>query len=575
MDFQYYPTPPALVERAWAKFQNRDFVRVLEPHGGNGDLATYPGKGEWNRRPIPIDCCEIDIARHPTLRAKGLKVVGLDFLAFDGCTAYSHVIANPPFATGAKHLLKAWEDVWDAELVFILNAETIRNPYSAERQMVVKLIEQHGSVEFIEGAFAGPDVERQTEVEVALVYLRKKADIATDVVGSILSDLRRDADAARGLCQDYQEMQAVALPDSVIENAVLAFKAAVRSMRESAFAGARAGYYARLLGATMSERNGVGSTSQDASVDYVLKAVSEGYDDLKDRAWSQIIRSIDVTSRLSSAAQRRVEAQFEEIKLLEFSVLNIRSFLCGLADCQGEIQLDMACDVFDAFSRYHSDNAVFYRGWRSNDAHRTCGMRLKTRRFILPGHSTESYHHGLRWESERLLADFDKVFAMLDGQLEPEISLTSLCRTQFPQLRKGARLSSSYFDIRYYPGIGTLHFFPTRPDLVDRLNRLVGQRRRWLPSDASEVDPAFWSQYEKAGNFDKELRAEVKRSYTRWWDNPLSRFDSSDQSQRDKAHEAIDNALAAVQERHGIRVDFQLAAPSQPAGQLPLLPLAA
>lgn len=575
MDFQFYPTPPALVERAWAKFKNRDFVRVLEPHGGDGDLATYPGKGEWNHRPIPIDCCEIDVSRHPTLRAKGLKVVGIDFLEFDGCTAYSHVIANPPFATGARHLLKAWQGVWDAELVFYLNAATVKNPFSAERQMVVKLIEQYGDVEFIEGAFAGSDAERQTEVEVALVYLRKKADVATDIVGSILSDLRRDADAARGLCQEYQEMQAVALPDSVIENAVLAFNAAVRSMRESAFAGARAGYYARLLGATMAERNGAES-SHDASVDYVLKTISEGYDDLKDRAWSQIIRSIDVTSRLSSAAQRRVEAQFEEIKQLEFTVTNIRGFLCGLADSQGEIQLDMACDAFDMFSRYHEDNAIFYRGWRSNNVHRTCGMRLKTRRFILPGHSTESYHSGLRWESERLLADFDKVFSMLDGQPEPEISLTSVCRTQFQQLRKGARLTSSYFDIRHYPGIGTLHFFPTRPDLVDRLNRLVGQRRRWLPAEASDVDPAFWSQYEKAESFDKELRAAVKPSARSWWDDPLREVATNGNADdNQKAHERVDAALAAVQERHGIRVDFQLAAPSQPAGQLPLLPLAA
>ena len=40
LETQFYPTPPALAARAWAKFRNREFVRVLEPQAGHGDLAV-------------------------------------------------------------------------------------------------------------------------------------------------------------------------------------------------------------------------------------------------------------------------------------------------------------------------------------------------------------------------------------------------------------------------------------------------------------------------------------------------------------------------------------------------------
>ncbi len=74
---------------------------------------------------------------------------------------------NPPFADGAKHVLKAWEILFDGEIVAILNAETLKNPYSKERKLLFKLIEQYGEVEYLQQIFAGVDAERQTNVEIA------------------------------------------------------------------------------------------------------------------------------------------------------------------------------------------------------------------------------------------------------------------------------------------------------------------------------------------------------------------------------------------------------------------------
>jgi len=563
-DFQFYPTPDSLARRAWKKFQNKEFVRVLEPSAGNGDLAKgHPWSSErsfYYKRSIPIDCCELDVGRHAVLRDKGFNVVGIDFLKFGSGSIYSHIIMNPPFAEGAKHVLKAWDILWDGEIVAILNAETVRNPFSRERQLLVSLIELHGDVEFIEGAFS--NAERTTDVDVALVYLRKHADVANDIVGDILSGLARDDDGTR-IGDDFQEAREVALPNSFIENAVRAFNAAVQTMRDAVTKGARARYYAALLGDTMAVRNGEAGRglSTDSSVEWVRKTLGERYGELKDRAWASILRSTDTLSKLSSAAQKRVESEFEQIKQLEFTVSNIYGFLCGLVESQGEIQLQMACDVFDEITKYYSDNTVFYRGWKSNDKHRTCGKRIKMTRFVLPHHST--FLHSFQFETERLLADFDKVFAMLDSKVEPEVSLVSVSRAHFNDLRNGKRVESSYFDIRYYRGVGTIHFFPRRKDLIDRLNRMVGRHRRWLPPEGERVSDDFWLQYDQAEKLDKEVREEIKGVKVGFWGDPFRYLNSVDPDDRAKIQATLDGALSVVQHRHGIDADALLEPPQQ------------
>lgn len=559
-DLQFYPTPPSLSRKAWDKFQNREFTRVLEPSAGDGALlAENPWMSEYHRRSAPVDCVEIDVTKHPVLRDKGFNVVGVDFMQFGSGAIYSHILINPPFAEGAKHVLKAWDIAFDAEIVAILNAETCRNVCTRERQLLAKLIEEHGDVEYISGAFNGPDAERATDVEIALVYLKKTAN-AADIVGDLLSELREDGVDGEHLANGFHEQHAVALPASFIENSVVAFRAAVSAMRDSVMMQAREHYYTSLLGETMEVRCGSpGSTKADVSLKWVQEQMGKKYDELKNRSWSSILRSSNVTSRLSSKAQQRVESEFELIKKLDYTAVNIYGFLCGIAQQQGEIQIDMCLDIFDTITKYHSDNAVFFKGWKSNDKHARGSRRIRTTRFILPGHGSQSYNNSLPWDSQRLLADFDRVFAMLDGKREPDIGLVHACDTNFHALRNGARISSSYFDVRYWPGAGTIHFFPTSKTLVDRLNRVVGRRRSWLPPEGERVSEDFWLQYDKAEKFDKEFRTELAKTRRSSWDDPLWKVtrDGNDH-EADQAANAIDAALETVLQRHGINTNFQI-----------------
>lgn len=559
MDFQYYPTPIALAHRAWKKFNNTAFRRVLDPSGGTGELAVAV-KDLFRSRQIKIDCCEIDVKHHPTLKSKGINVVGLDFMEFNFGSVYSHIILNPPFLHGAKHLLRAWDILWNGEIVAILNAETIKNPFGHERQQLLRLISEHGTVEFIENAFNNSEAERQTTVEIALIHLTKVANVKEEIIGDLLGELKQD----RGIdSAGYKEEFFPAVPNSAIENAVAVFGAAVSTMKNSVIAEAKASYYSRLLQDTANILTD-GQTKQPITdgTDWVQAQIDTRYDDIRESAWKLILSSTNVASKLSNNAYSELLAQFAAISKLEFSVSNIYGFLCGLIDRQHDIQQGMLCEVFDLFSRYHSDNVHFYKGWKSNDRHRTCGRRIKSTRLIIPGNSVASYSSSISYGTRNMLQNIDRVFAYLDGKANPELGLVTLFDVHFSQLRHGSRVSSSYFDIRFYPVAGTIHFFPRNKALIERLNRFVGACRHWIPKDEKSVKQDFWTQFERAEKFDADFRKEFAKAsgQTRFMRNSLANVGLAATAEHlVEANQLASDVMQAVLSNAGIDTEFQIA----------------
>ncbi|AMJ66033.1 methyltransferase [Hymenobacter sp. PAMC 26628] len=114
----------------------------------------------------------------PELRAvlhdKGYKVIANDFLNYRGDHFFDLIVMNPPFSNGDRHLLKAWDVVAaGGDVVCLLNTETLANPYTETRQLLARLIEDHGTSEALGAVFA--EAERSTNVGVSLVRLHKPA----------------------------------------------------------------------------------------------------------------------------------------------------------------------------------------------------------------------------------------------------------------------------------------------------------------------------------------------------------------------------------------------------------------
>ena len=413
------------------------------------------------------------------------------------------IILNPPFNAGCQHVLHAWRLLHSGELVAIINAETLKNPFSKERQLLAKLLEDHcGSpVEYLQEAFMSEDTQRVTNVEIAIIHLVKQGTGQSGFIDDLRREVDQKWDGAAGLDQLKNQ---VMLPSSDLENRVLDFRCTVEALIQAEDAKAR---YATLFGrldTLISEQPLPADAPVPPSIEETRNdAINKAYIEIKSRAWAGVLKSSQIADRLSTAARERLYAEFDEVKKLEFDIPNILGFIQGVISQQGQIQIEMLMDVFDLFTKYRTDNRCYYQGWKSNDKHRTCAYRLKMSRMVLPStdRSGYSWRSCVSWNDTQLFQDIDRVFALLDGKHHSAIQgLASLFSTDatFKQLCQGERLSSDYFDVRFYPGTGTFHFFPRRADLIDRLNRAIGKHRNWLPHEEGEASPAFWAQYDKA-----------------------------------------------------------------------------
>lgn len=163
----FYPTPKELLRKITSTVQWWKIDGILEPEAGKGDIADYIKSEHYDR--AVIDCIEINPELQATLKGKGYSVVHDDFLTFVPKYHYDLIIMNPPFDKGATHLLKALSiQKHGGRVICILNAETLRNPYTNERKVLVKELETlNATITYQKGEFES--AERATSVEIAIV----------------------------------------------------------------------------------------------------------------------------------------------------------------------------------------------------------------------------------------------------------------------------------------------------------------------------------------------------------------------------------------------------------------------
>lgn len=107
-DFEFFPTPPAVVARVMELAGVERGMRVLEPSAGLGAIA-YPCAAAG----AAVDCYEIQQGNAYALAMKAPHDLGktktADFLTVEPEAVYDRVVMNPPFSRQAdiKHVLHA------------------------------------------------------------------------------------------------------------------------------------------------------------------------------------------------------------------------------------------------------------------------------------------------------------------------------------------------------------------------------------------------------------------------------------------------------------------------------------
>lgn len=498
---QFYPTPKALAFQLF-NMAGGGFGKILEPSAGKGDLIEHYAElmGERRRNKIKemrdisdedaewyakeaqkdalkkVEAIELNADLQKTLEGKGIKVIADDFLAYNDKTQYDTIIMNPPFRYGADHVMKAWHTLFDGQVLAIVNAETIRNPNTRIRQELVNTIEEHGRVEFVQNAFS--DAERKTDVEVALVYLRKKGDVAQQLLSGVAEDLQDDYMRSEGE-DKAKPKNNLAIHGRSIENTVLAYDKAVEFKIKAILASQEAHYFSNLL---------VGrGTETDKMTDVAKKSINEAVAEIRKKAWEYVVYGTDFAKITTSKVRKEIEAEAETYYTKAFTASNIRTFMISLMERQGAILTDCIVEVFDMFTKYHDGNRVHIEGWKSND------YFLVGKKVVLPYAIDCRWGNAeVSWGFQEKLMDIERALSHCDKGILPEKPAAQcLKEAQGTTGLLNRVIDSQYFSIRCYKK-GTIHLMFKDPDILNRFNLMAARGKGWLKE--GDPPPAGFNQ---------------------------------------------------------------------------------
>lgn len=490
----FYPTPPRLISKMIAKIKGHP-IKILEPSAGKGDIVEALVKSQkYYNHNLDISAIEIDPNLQATLRGKGIKLIDTDFLTFSGPDKFCAIIANPPFDDGDKHLLKAIEIMYRGQIVFLLNAETLRNPHTNNRKLLVRKLEELGAeIEYIKDAFL--EAERKTAVEVALVNIvidRKVED-----------DLFADCDDHAGRTYEtVKDKNEVSTGKTIVE-LVAEYNLIIQTGQETII-----GYYRNFrkvgkylgLNAEAKERNyssGDLTTMMQGTLNRMTAAVRTDF-------WRKTLDIPEYRERMTKKKRDEFEHQLTARCHMDFTESNIRQFFLNLVGSYEQTLTEAVLDLFDMFSDRHSwhndnpneKNVHYFNGWKTNKAFKV-GKRV-----VIPcrgGYRSAFLGWSGQWDMSHdaaaFLDDIDKVMNYFDGMAPYERMSTAINRAFARGDTSG--IESTYFRATCHKK-GTIHLTFLNMDILRRFNVVACRGKGWLPQDYGAKVYAQLSHEEQA-----------------------------------------------------------------------------
>lgn len=511
---EFYPTPEELVNKMLDGV-NLNYVKtVLEPSAGKGDIVQGL-KSHAKYQNLDIDCVEINKDLRNCLKGAGYRVVGDDFLTYTTMKQYDLIVMNPPFSNGDAHLLKAlkMQQRYGGAVVALVNAETIRNPYTNLRKELVQLIENaNGTVEYIEHAFS--DAERQTDVEIALVKVKFQEP---EHISSIMDKLQKEKAVEESDPEERQHLADNDFIKAIVDQYQMEIKAGCRLIEEyKAMQPYILSSFSQKNEKSMYDYNCVLNLKigdQKASVNGFIKKVREKY-------WSTLFTNPKFTGKLTSNVLDEYQSKIHELRDVEFSVFNILEVKWDMMQNVAKGIERSIIDLFDLFcSGWFSEDMGttihYYNGWKTNSAYkvnkkaiaRFDAFRNYDKHFD-PIWSSYSYDGGCM----KRLNDMEKCFNYLDnGRTDDGIGMEKILRAAV-QNGQTRNIELKYFTVTFYKK-GTCHIVFKDEELLKKFNLYGAQKKGWLPPSYGkktyeEMEPeekAVVEEFEGKEEYEKTL----------------------------------------------------------------------
>lgn len=524
-DDQFYPTPPSVAKKMLEDVDWRYIQTVLEPSAGKGDLikAIAEAKYEHSRYShdgLDVDAIEIDPylreickynfsyqkmkeydyqdREYKILSRIGLHMVHDDFMTYESFKKYDLIVMNPPFKDGHKHLLKALEMQKNGGAVIcLLNAETIRNPYSfSRRHLAQKLEEYNATIEYMDDAFS-TDAERRADVDVAIVkvYIPQATQESTffEKMKKAVDESYTPDDEITALVPSGTIDQAICLYKAEVA-ATMAFIDEYRALTPYMYKDFDDKYKSPILKLVVDNDSTYGSFDTQK----YMRMVRLKY-------WRALFTNDEFTGKLTSNLKEKYQKQVEKMADYEFSAFNIKQIMVEMnAEMQQGVH-DTILTLFDKLTVEHtwypecSKNRHYFNGWKTNQAHKV------GKKCIIPENGIFSSYG---WSKDtfdvhnafKVLSDLEKAFDYLDGgRYDGErINLMNYLK-QAETDGQNRNIECTYFKVDLYKK-GTVHikFRPEAMPLVERLNIFAAQNRGWLGPSYGKESYATMDAEEKA-----------------------------------------------------------------------------
>jgi hypothetical protein len=489
----YYPTPRELAIKMLDGINLKEVRTALEPSAGSADLADVlvrmheAGRNKYkhNGPTLDLDCIELDEGLRTVLKGKGFKVVHDDFLTFNTTKRYDLILMNPPFSEGDKHLFKALMMQKDGgQIVCLLNAETLRNPYTVLRRELLKWLTHYGenvSVEYLSNQFTQAD--RKTDVEIALVKITipeaEAKGILLDNLIKAQEAVEEDGGDENNKVAHYDFIKAIVAQFDAETRACIALVREYKALCPhilTCYNKEKNPYAKAVLTLKIED---VPSYEENIDTNQLIRRIRMKY-------WAELFSRPEFTSCLTSAMQKNYRGQVERLADYDFSVFNI-----------GEINREMMLNVvtgieeaimtlFDKLSADHSwypetkNNVHYWNGWAGNKAHRVA------EKVIIPIHGAFA---DISWSKQafrthdvnEVLWDIEKTFNYLDnGETKTQFNMCSYVE-YCSNIGQTKKIPLKYFTIDLFKK-GTCHIRFTNKRLLEKFNVFCALRKeKWLP----------------------------------------------------------------------------------------------
>lgn len=553
---EFYPTPPELIAKMVSGINLANVNYILEPSAGKGDIADFvclarqylnssrrywkydpdvikdrieirneiltndvvkdfkEGKRASTERNYKVYCVELDKTLCSILKDKKEYVVlNEDFLQYNDYQHFDLIIMNPPFSNGDEHLLKAIEIAkgTGSQIVCLLNAETIRNPYSNKRKELIRQLEKYDATyEYVQNAFT--HAERATDVEIVIVKVtisepvKQKSRIWEELEENEIevhapewsNDIVSADDPMRMAVGMYQKE--IKAGKTLIEE-YLALKPYLSSTFDTDHTPLH------VQGCLLSLFNNVDKKTLDWN-DYVYS--------VRYKYWYELLHNPSFMGNLTSNIRNEYFEMIREFANKDFSLKNIYSVKMDILSRTAKGIEDKIVSLFEKFSYEHSmeaaGNVHYFNGWKSNSAFK---INQKIVIPYLPCWDTtynkfryDSYGHNLK----DLLDDVEKCLRFLEIGESEYIYDRDLDHwiKYYESQQQTKKMVFRHIDIDVFKK-GTVHIRFRDPELLKRFNIYGCQHKGWLPpsygkksyKDMTKEEQQVIDEYEGQKEYEK------------------------------------------------------------------------